>query len=116
MASRVLLLLVAVLLPVLFAGTAFAESAFLVEGEGSAAFQVRDDAVSQVTAADASSELELLQLKSKISYLETSIEEKTGELKEKDGSIEHLEKVIRRSQMCWFHCRAQFNHLGKRQP
>ncbi|XP_075474869.1 uncharacterized protein LOC142505670 [Primulina tabacum] len=114
MASRVLLLLVAVLLPVLFAGTAFAESAFLVEGEGSAAFQVRDDAVSQVTAADASSELELLQLKSKISYLETSIEEKTGELKEKDGSIEHLEKVIQEKSNVLVSLQSTVQSLGEK--
>lgn len=93
-ASRNLLLLVAVLLPVLFAGVTYAESSLLAEEEGSIAFQVSNEAVFQAKAADASFELEMRQLKSKISYLETSIEGKTGELKEKDGSIEHLEKVI----------------------
>ncbi|XP_073034366.1 uncharacterized protein [Primulina eburnea] len=115
MASRVWLLLVAVLLPVLFAGTACAEPSFLVEEEGSVAFQVRDDAVSQVTAADASSELELLQLKSKITYLETSIEEKTGELKEKDGSIEHLEKVIQEKSNVLVSLQSTVQSLGEKE-
>ncbi|KZV50629.1 hypothetical protein F511_32915 [Dorcoceras hygrometricum] len=94
MATRELFLIVALLLHVLYVGTACAESSSLVEEEGSAAFLVRNEAVPQATAVDESFELELNQLQSKISYLESSIEGKTGELKEKDGSIEHLEKVI----------------------
>ncbi|XP_073155797.1 uncharacterized protein [Henckelia pumila] len=114
MASPKLLLFVAVLLPVLFAGTSYAESSLFVEEEGSAAFQGRNDAVSQATAADASFELELQQLKSKISYLEKSIEEKTGELKEKDGSVERLERVFHEKSNVLASLQSTLQSLGEK--
>ncbi|OVA19229.1 hypothetical protein BVC80_521g16 [Macleaya cordata] len=63
--------------------------------------QIRADAgisdneliTSEVTS-DSSLKIELDQLKSKISVLESSIEDKTRELKGKDESITQLEKVI----------------------
>ncbi|KAL3624884.1 hypothetical protein CASFOL_031552 [Castilleja foliolosa] len=48
---------------------------------------------SAVTQSEAAA-LELQQLNSRISSLETSIEDQTGELNKKDGGIKQLEKVI----------------------
>ncbi|KAI3443428.1 hypothetical protein Pfo_000093 [Paulownia fortunei] len=87
MAFRVLVFLVSVFLPIIFAKYTWADPAL---SEEAIVLQDHDGAVTQSKAA----ELELHQLKSKISSLETSIEDQTGKLKRKDGGIKQLEKVI----------------------
>ncbi|KAL3642824.1 hypothetical protein CASFOL_013639 [Castilleja foliolosa] len=75
-------------LPFIFAKVTRAEDP--VRPEGSTNLQHLNSAVTQSEAAA----LELQQLNSRISSLETSIEDQTGDLNKKDGGIKQLEKVI----------------------
>ncbi|KAK4396694.1 hypothetical protein Sango_1506000 [Sesamum angolense] len=88
MAFRQIVFLLLVFLPMILAAFTWADTVLL--SEDVADLRDQDGAVSQSEAA----ELELRQLKSKISYLETIIEDRTAEVKRKDGGIKQLEKVI----------------------
>ncbi|KAK4414866.1 hypothetical protein Salat_2593600 [Sesamum alatum] len=80
--------LVLIFLPMTLAAFAWADTVLL--SEDVADLRDQGGAVSQSEAA----ELELRRLKSKISYLETLIEDRTAEVKRTDGGIKQLEKVI----------------------
>ncbi|KAL0308302.1 UNVERIFIED_CONTAM: hypothetical protein Sradi_5772500 [Sesamum radiatum] len=88
MAFRQIVFLLLVFLPMILAAFTWADTVLL--SEDVADLRDQDGAVSQSEAA----ELELRQLKSKISYLETIIEDRTAVVKRKDGGIKQLEKVI----------------------
>ncbi|CAA2969154.1 Hypothetical predicted protein [Olea europaea subsp. europaea] len=81
------LLLFSILLPFIFAKFTLANPSI------TAIFEDENDTVSQENAADASLYHEFQQLKSKVSLLETSIEENLRELRIKDDSIKQLEKI-----------------------
>ncbi|KAL0374690.1 UNVERIFIED_CONTAM: hypothetical protein Sradi_3384700, partial [Sesamum radiatum] len=88
MAFRQIVFLLLVFLPMILAPFTWAITVLL--SEDVADLRDQDGAVSQSEAA----ELELRRLKSKISYLETIIEDRTAEVKRKDVGIKQLEKVI----------------------
>ncbi|KAL0346890.1 UNVERIFIED_CONTAM: hypothetical protein Scaly_1705000 [Sesamum calycinum] len=88
MAFRQIVFLLLVFLPMILAAFTWADTVLL--SEDVADLRDQDGAVSQSEAA----ELELRQLKSKISYLETIIEDRTAEVKRKDGGIKQWRKFI----------------------
>ncbi|XP_051132152.1 uncharacterized protein LOC127252144 isoform X2 [Andrographis paniculata] len=89
MAFWKLFLLVSTMFAVTFAEFTLADGELFSE-DIAAVLQPVDDSVSLSNAA----ELKLHRLKSKISLLEASIEDQAVELTRKDGSIEHMEKLI----------------------
>ncbi|XP_058202885.1 uncharacterized protein LOC131317337 isoform X2 [Rhododendron vialii] len=66
----------------------------LVLGKIAADAGISDDEAPKPVLSQSSLEIELEQLKSKISSLESSIAEKTGELKSKDENIKQMENIL----------------------
>ncbi|KAI8571454.1 hypothetical protein RHMOL_Rhmol01G0121400 [Rhododendron molle] len=66
----------------------------LVLGKIAADAVISDDEAPKPELSQSSLEIELEQLKSKISSLESSIAEKTGELKSKDENIKQMENIL----------------------
>ncbi|KAG5565033.1 hypothetical protein RHGRI_001047 [Rhododendron griersonianum] len=66
----------------------------LVLGKIAADAEISDDEAPKPELSQSSLEIELEHLKSKISSLESSIAEKTGELKSKDENIKQMENIL----------------------